>query len=162
MMDTPAAFDWGVLARVIHIVAVIVWVGAIWVVTTDFLPRLRQRRSDEWFHEFSESQSRLLRQVRVAMVLVLLSGFYMLHRYTMWGRFADPGYWWMHLMVGVWLLFAVMLFIVEPLAMHSVIARRVILAPSATLRLLLGSHRVALALYLLVIVSAVAGSHGLF
>ena len=49
------------------------------------------------------------------MLLVLLSGFYMLYRHDLWGGFTDGEYWWMDLMVGVWMLFAAKLFIeVDP------------------------------------------------
>jgi uncharacterized membrane protein len=27
--------DWGIVARAIHVVAVVVWIGGVWLVTTD-------------------------------------------------------------------------------------------------------------------------------
>ena len=104
-------------------------------------------------------ERRFALQARVAVLLVLLSGLYMLYRYSLWDRFVDARYWWMHLMVAVWLLFAVLLFVLEPLVVHRVIDRR---ASGATLKLMLRFHAVMLALALLAIFAAVGGPHGLF
>lgn len=41
----------------------------------------------------------------------------------LWWRFADPAQWWMHAMLGLWLLFALMLFATEPLVLHRRVAR---------------------------------------
>jgi hypothetical protein len=68
----------------------------------------------------------------------------------------------MHLMVAVWLLFAALLFVLEPLFVHRVIDRGASIAPEATLRLMLRLHGVMLALALLAILAGVAGAHGLF
>jgi hypothetical protein len=80
----------------------------------------------------------------------------------LWRDFADGEYWWMDLMVGVWVLFAALLFIIEPLVFDRVIRRRARVAPQATLTRMLRFHRVMLALSLLAIFAAVGGSHGLF
>jgi len=61
-------------------------------------------------------------------------------------------------MVAVWLLFAVLLFVLEPLVVHRIIDRRASAAPGATLTLMLRFHAVMLALALL----AIGGAHGLF
>lgn len=111
--------------------------------------------------EFDAIEHRFAPQARIAALLVLLSGLYMLYRYDLWDRFADRGYWWMHLMVAVWLLFAALLFILEPLA-GGRLRRRATAAPEATLTVMLWLHRVMLALSLLAVFAAVGGSHGLF
>jgi len=46
----------------------------------------------------------------------------MVWRYDMWSRFAEPRLWWMHAMVGLWLLFMLMLFVLEPLVLHRAMA----------------------------------------
>jgi uncharacterized membrane protein len=101
-------------------------------------------------------------QARSAVLLVLLSGLYTLYRYDLWDRFAEARYWWMHLMVAVWLLFAALLFVLEPLVVHRVIDRHATIAPEAALRLMLRLHDAMLALALLAIFAGVAGAHGLF
>jgi hypothetical protein len=68
----------------------------------------------------------------------------------------------MDLMVGVWLLFALMLFVIEPFVFRHVVHKGAALAPEATLSLMLWLHRVLLTLSLIAIFAAVGGSQGLF
>lgn len=154
--------DWGTLARAIHILSVVVWIGGVSLVTTVLLPALKQKPTERWMREFDEVERRFAPQARIAVLLVLLSGLYMLYAYDLWDRFVDAHFWWMHLMVGVWLVFAALLFVIEPLAVpHAVHERR--RAPSrAALMRLLWMHRLLLALSLTAIFAAVCGSHGLF
>jgi uncharacterized membrane protein len=154
--------EWGIVARVVHVLAVVVWIGGVWFVTAVVLPAMRKKPSQDWLVEFNAVERRFSPQARIAVLLVFLSGLYMLYRYDLWDRFADAGYWWMHLMVAVWLLFAVLLFVLEPLVDHRVIDRRASTAPDATLRLMLRLHRIMLVLSLLAICAAVGGAHGLF
>jgi hypothetical protein len=39
----------------------------------------------------------------------------MLWRLAAWERFEAPAFWWLHLMVALWILFVLMLFVLEPL-----------------------------------------------
>jgi hypothetical protein len=65
-------------------------------------------------------------------------------------------------MALVWLLFTAMLFIAEPLFLHRWLAARARLAPGPTFRLVVWLHRGLLALSLITVLGAVAGSHGFF
>ena len=56
-------------------------------------------------------------------------------------------------MVAVWILFAALLFVLEPLIVHRVIDRRASSSPEATLTLMLRFHRVMLGLALLAILA---------
>jgi uncharacterized membrane protein len=154
--------EWGILARAIHVLAVVVWIGGVWLITTVLLPALRQRPPQDWLHEFEAIEQRFAPQVRIALLIVLLSGLYMIEEYGLWDRFARREFWWMDLMVGVWALYALMLFAVEPLALRPILHRRAIAAPAATLSLMLWFHRALLLLSLAAILAAVGGAHGLF
>ena len=154
--------DWGVVARIVHVLAIVVWIGGVSFVTTIILPAMRKEQPQQWLQEFDAVERRFAPQARITVLLVLLSGLYMLYRYDLWDHFADARYWWMHLMVAVWLLFAALLFVLEPLVVHRVIDRGASIAPEATLRLMLRLHGVMLALALLAILAGVAGAHGLF
>ena len=156
------AAHWGILARAVHVLAVVVWIGGVSFVTTVLLPAMRGRPPEHWLREFDAIERRFAPQARIAVLLVLLSGLYMLYRYDLWQRFAHAEYWWMDLMVGVWLLFAALLFVVEPLALGRLVRRRAATAPEATLALLLWLHRVMLVLSLCADFAADGGSHGLF
>ena len=154
--------DWGAAARAIHVLSVVVWIGGVSFMTTVVLPAGRGKAPKEWAREFEAYERRFSRQARGAVLLALLSGLYMLYRYDMWERFSQAGDWWMHLMVGVWLLFAIALFIVEPLIRRRAARGAAGPAPEASLALMLRLHRIALAVSLFAVLAAVAGSHGLF
>jgi putative copper export protein len=154
--------DWGVVARIVHVLAVVVWIGGVWLVTTVLLPAMRRHPPERWIAEFEQIEGRFAPQARIAVILVLLSGLAMLWRYDLWRRFALGGFWWMHLMVGVWALFALVLFIGEPLVLRRIIHRRGRTAPQATLRLMVWLHRLLLILALAAIVGAIGGARGLF
>jgi uncharacterized membrane protein len=148
--------DWGSLARAIHVLSVVVWIGGVSLVTTALLPALKQKPPENWIRDFNEIERRFAPQARVAVLLVLLSGLYMLYAYDLWDRFADARFWWMHLMVVVWLIFAVLLFIIEPLTIRPQATSR------ASLARIVWLHRLLLTLSLIAIFAAVGGSHGLF
>ena len=154
--------DWGIVARAVHILAIVVWIGGVWLVTTVLLPGIKQKPSSDWLREFEAIERRFPPQARIAVLLVLLSGLYMLYEYDLWDRFVDAQFWWMHLMVGVWLLFAALLFAIEPLVVSRSIQKRFAEAPQATLARMLWMHRILLALSLVTIFAAVGGSQGLF
>ena len=93
-------------------------------------------------------------------VLAGASGLWMTYRADLWERFADSRFWWMHAMVAIWLVFAAMLFAIEPLFLH----RRMEASPDPArdfARMEWG-HRVLLAASLVTVFGAVAGSHGWF
>ena len=48
MLIKLAAIDWGIVARAIHVVAVVVWIGGVSLVTTVLLPALREKPEVEW------------------------------------------------------------------------------------------------------------------
>ena len=162
MLAALGAIDWGIVARAIHVVAVVVWIGGVWLVTMVLLPGMKAKPPADWVREFDAIEHRFAPQARIAVLLALLSGLYMLYQYDLWDRFAEIRYWWMDLMVGVWLLFALMLFVIEPFVFKSVVHRRAARAPEATLSLMLWMHRVLLTLSLIAIFAAVGGSRGLF
>src|SRR5215469_561268 len=39
-MEVPV--DWGIVARAVHLLAVVVWIGGVWLVTTVLLPGIKQ------------------------------------------------------------------------------------------------------------------------
>jgi uncharacterized membrane protein len=162
MIAELGATDWGVIARAIHVLAVVVWIGSVWLVTMVLLPGMKNKAPADWVREFDAIEHRFAPQARIAVLLVLLSGLYMLYQYDLWNRFTEVRYWWMDLMVAVWLLFALMLFAIEPFVFRHVVHKRAEQAPEATLALMLWLHRALLTLSLIAIFAAVGGSQGLF
>jgi uncharacterized membrane protein len=149
------------VVRAIHVVAVVLWMGGVGFVATALLPALRRgAHSPEWLASFEAIERRFALQARATTLIAGASGAYMLVRLDLWERFLSPGFWWMHAMVLVWLLFTLMLFVLEPLFLARWLRRRAQAAPAATFRLVERLHRAALLLGLVTILAAVAGSHG--
>jgi len=44
-MENIADVDWGIVARIVHVLAVVVWVGGVWFVTAVVLPAMRKKPS---------------------------------------------------------------------------------------------------------------------
>lgn len=151
-----------VLARVLHVMGVVVWIGGVAMVTLVLLPSLSQMQSPiEAMKIFKRIRQRFAAHARYATLLVGLSGFYMTYALNVWERFTQWQYWWMHLMVLIWLFFSVMLFIMEPRNRRNrSINSNEKNINSGTLNSIQRKHLFLLLLSFLTIAGAVAGSHG--
>ena len=67
----------------------------------------------------------------------------------------------MHAMVFVWIVFTVMLFVAEPLFLHRWFITKATEDPERTFLLIERLHRILLAISILTVLGAVAGSHGM-
>lgn len=153
--------DHAVVARALHVLGVVLWIGGVAFVTTVLLPSVRRMRSPEERVQFFESvEGRFAWQARVTTVLVGATGFYLVHAWDLWHRFASLSWWWMHAMVAVWLLFTVMLFVAEPLFLHRWFQQTAQRDPEGTFRRIQRLHWVLLTVSLVTVLGAVAGSHG--
>ncbi|MGH7092513.1 MAG: hypothetical protein ACREFB_03125 [Stellaceae bacterium] len=149
------------LARVLHVLAIVIWIGGVAMVTTIVLPAIR--RGDlgaDRLAAFRAIERRFAWQARTAIVIVGASGFYMVARADLWDRFRSAEFWWMHAMVGVWALFTVGLFVIEPFVLSRRIHKWATTWPDRTFAWLHRAHWVLLALSLITICGAVAGSQG--
>jgi len=150
-----------VIARALHVLGVILWIGGVAMVTTVLLPATRALRSPaEQLAWFEAVEGRFAVQARWTTVLTGASGIYLVHALGLWGRFADGRFWWMHAMVGIWLVFTVMLFVLEPLVLHRLFFERARRDPEGTFAAVTRMHWVLLILSLVTVTGAVAGSHG--
>ncbi|MEQ8662779.1 MAG: hypothetical protein RLW62_18350 [Gammaproteobacteria bacterium] len=151
-----------VIARALHVLAVVHWIGGVSLVTLAILPGLRDYdRADARLALFERIEGRFSGQARVSVSVAGASGFYLTWRMDLWARFTEPGYWWMHAMVALWLLFTGVLFIAEPLFLHAWVRRRHARAPATTFALVEHAHRIALAASAVTVLAAVLGAHGL-
>jgi uncharacterized membrane protein len=97
-------FDDFALARAIHVLALVHWIGGLSVVTSIILPRARALPdAREAVAAFEAFERRFAQQVRISILLVGLSGFYMIMKLDGWDRFGDATFWWLDLMVALWL-----------------------------------------------------------
>lgn len=149
------------IARALHVLAIVMWIGGVAFVTTVMLPVIRRSNPpDRIFPAFHSMEHRFAPQARLLILLAGATGFYMVWRLDAWDRFDSLRFWWMHAMVCVWLIFTAMLFVIEPFFMHRRLERRAAIAPERTFARLEWMHRILLALSLLTVAGAVAGAYG--
>jgi uncharacterized membrane protein len=150
-----------VVARLVHILGVVLWIGGVGFVTTALIPELSSKPPDpNPLRLFDRLERRFARQARITTLLTGLSGLYLVWRLDLWSRFADPSFWWMHAMVVIWLVFTTMLFLIEPFFLDRWLAGRAERDPEGTLALIRRLHLGLLAASLVTVGAAVAGSHG--
>ncbi len=149
------------LARVVHVLGVVLWIGGVAFVTTVLLPGMKKVATPaERVIMFERMESRFAWQARLTTLLTGASGFYMLYILDAWERFSDPSYWWLHAMSAIWLIFTMMLFVLEPLVLHKLLERRARANPEGTLAMIQRLHWVLLAASLITVAAAVTGVHG--
>lgn len=149
------------IARAIHILTVVHWIGGVFMVTGVILPAVaRMAEPERRIALFEEIEGAFSRQAKISVTLAGASGFYMTHRLSGWERFFDPGFWWMHAMVAVWALFTFVLFVAEPLFLHEWFRRAAANDAASTFALIQRFHWVLLTASLVVIGAAMLGAHG--
>jgi len=153
--------DETVLARALHVLGVVFWIGGVAMVTTILLPAVRRfEEPREGIAMFHKIEKRFAWQARFTTLLTGASGFYMIDSLDAWSRFTDAAYWWVYPMVAVWLIFTIMLFVLEPLVLDKWFRVRAARDPRRTLVIIQRMHWILLSISLLSIFAAVAGSHG--
>ncbi len=158
-MQNPDAF---ILARALHVIGVVLWIGGVAFVTTVLLSSLRRITDSKLRLElFEQLEGRFAFQARVVTVITGLSGFYMLEALNAWDRYLHPQFWWLHLMTVIWVVFTVVLFVLEPLVLHRWFHNRAVADSDRAFALVHRMHRILLTLSLLAVFGAVAGAHGL-
>ena len=140
---------------------VVIWIGGVCMATTVALPAVR--RGDlgaDRLRAFQAFENRFVWQARSAVILVGATGLYMVAKLDLWDRFRGGGFWWMHAMVCLWLIFAFVLFVGEPFILHPRFHRWATRSPDVAFRWLHRVHWVLLVASLITIFGAVAGSQG--
>lgn len=150
-----------IIARALHVLAIILWIGGVAFVTWVILPNVRATQAPaERLRFFERIEGRFATQARGWTLLAGASGFYMLHVLDGWSRYAQAQFWWVHAMTVVWVIFTLMLFVLEPLVLHRVLHAMAQRDPEATFRRIERLHWVLLTLSLVAAGGAVMGAHG--
>ena len=150
-------------ARIIHVIAVILWIGGVAMVTTVIIPAVKKMKSKEdQIKTFEAIEGKFALQAKITTLLTGLSGFYMLYAMDGWDRYLDYKFWWIHAMTLVWILFTLILYVLEPLLLHKLFKKYVTENPNKTFVIIHRAHWVLLLLSLITTAGAVAGSHGWF
>lgn len=151
------------LARAIHILSVVIWMGGVTFVTLVLIPTLRRSSFQmDQLSIFNTIENRFASIARIMVLLAGISGFYMTYKLDAWDRFTQAQFFWMHAMVFVWCLFFLALFVIEPFILknHS---RMVKDGHNITnLKKTQIVHSIILVLSLITIVVSVLGAHGFF
>lgn len=149
-----------IVARALHVLSVVIWIGGLSMVTTVALPAVRRGAlGPDPMLAFQAIERRFVWQARAAVLLAGITGLYMSWRLDLWDRFRSASFWWMHAMVCLWLLFSLMLFIVEPLAVRRQ-RKRPDAPPPGALNWLQRGHWLLLVLSIITVLGAVAGTQG--
>jgi len=151
------------IARAIHILSIVIWMGGVAFVTIVLIPSIRRSsfKGDESYI-FNIIENRFAYIAKALVLLAGLSGFYMIYQLDAWNRFWEIRYFWMHAMVLIWLLFVLALFLIEPFFIknHSRIVKDG--RNLDTLRKTQIVHSIILTLSLITIFISVLGAHGFF
>ncbi len=138
----------------VHVTSVVWWIGGVALVTFALLPAVNGLPDQARIERIQQFERRFAWQARIAVLLVGITGFWML---AITGGLARLGTaWWLDLMLLVWLLFAFLLFIAEPLGLP----KRIGLMRSRRGFFLL--HAVMLTLALAAVFCGVIGARGGF
>ncbi len=146
-----------VLARVLHVLAIIIWIGGVAFVTTVLIPAIRKTQSPEdRLQIFEILESKFSFQAKFTTLVTGLSGFYMLHTMNGWSSMS----WWIYLMIFVWAIFTVVLFVLEPMFLHKWFIKQARINNEKSFLILQVMHIVLLTISLLAVSAGVAGVHG--
>jgi uncharacterized membrane protein len=150
------------IARALHVVGVVLWIGGVAFVTTTLIPSLRKRADEkERLKLFEQLEGKFAFQARIVTLITGLTGFYMLNFMNAWDRYQQPQYWWIHLMTLVWLIFTLVLFVLEPLVLHRKFREMAARDSDRAFKRLYRMHTLLLTLSLITVFGSVAGAHGL-
>ncbi|MDE2069730.1 MAG: hypothetical protein KGJ04_00495 [Gammaproteobacteria bacterium] len=147
------------VALVVHVLSVVWWIGSLAFITAVFLPLLRKAQLGDEQAAFHAIENRFEPQARIAVVLVGLSGIYLLFRLNLWSVFLQARFWWLDAMALYWLLFMLLLFVLGPTGVLRHVMRRGG-DEMARWRRMQRVHLVLLVIALVIIAGAVSGSHG--
>jgi uncharacterized membrane protein len=151
------------LARAVHVLAVIHWIGGVAFVTMVILPSASPiATAAARLALFEAIEHRFSRQVRVSVPLAGASGLYMVDRLDLWHRFIEPTGWWLMAMAVVWLLFMAVLFVLEPFVLRGWFRHRALADPARALADVQRAHWILLCASAATAGAAVLGAHGYF
>jgi len=151
--------DLFIIARSIHVIAIVFWIGGVAFVTSVLIPAIRRTQSPEnRLNLFELLEGRFSFQAKLTTLVTGVSGFYMVSVMNLWSSM--PG--WIHLMIFIWAVFSLVLFVFEPLFLHKWFHKQAQKNSDRTFFVLQVMHLVLLLLSIAAVFGGVAGVHGLF
>ena len=148
-----------IIARALHVIAVVLWIGGVAFVTTVLIPAIRNTQSPEnRLNLFEALEGKFSFQAKLTTLVTGLTGFYMLYVMGVWSSMQ----WWVYLMIFIWIIFTVVLFVLEPLFLHKWFHQQAEENSDRAFIFLQVMHVVLLTISLAAVFGGVAGVHGLF
>ena len=133
------------------------------MVTTVLIPAIKKLKSkEEQIKTFEQIEGRFAFQAKITTLITGLTGFYMMYELNAWDRYLDYRYWWIHAMTLIWVIFSLILYVLEPLVLHKIFRRYAEKDTAKTFSFMHRMHWILLLLSLITTAGAVAGSHGWF
>ena len=155
-----AGEDVFVLARVLHIIGVVLWIGGVAFLALVVVPALRSLPEPEKnFKIFAAVEGRFKGQAKIITLITGLSGFFMLFWLDAWDRYLDMSFWWVHLMTFIWFFFTLVLFVIEPILIKRNVHEKAMSNPAATFKFVNRMLMVLTTLSMLAILGAIVGVH---
>jgi len=153
--------DFFVLARVLHVIGVVLWIGGVAFLALVVVPVLRTMPdTQQSFSIFAAIEGRFKAQAKVVTIITGFSGFFMLFWLHAWDRYLDLSFWWGHLMTLIWLFFSLLLFFIEPALARRNIQKKAMSNPVATFAFANRMLKTLTILSLIAILGAITGVHG--
>ena len=148
-------------ARGLHVLGVVLWIGGVAFVTLVLLPAVAHMKTvAERVAFFEVVEARFALVARYATLLVGATGFFLVKNWSLWERFTMVHFWWMHAMVGVWGVFAFVLFVAEPLFLHAWFRRQAQRNPDRAFARIRWAHWALLVASVVTVMGAFAGARG--
>lgn len=149
------------IARAVHVLSVIHWMGGVAFVTAVVLPMAAATAEpSRQIALFEQVERRFSAQVKISVPVAGVSGLYMADRLDLWHRFVEPAGWWLTAMALLWALFMVILFVLEPFVLKGRLRALASIDAQGAMRLLQRAHWLLLSLGALVAGVGVLGAHG--
>ncbi len=152
---------WTPILLALHVVSIVFWIGGVGFVTLVLLPALSFLPEETRFAFFAECERRFGAQARVLILIAGASGGALIARLHLAGALRHGHAWGIEAMIALWVVFAVLLFVLEPLVLHKAMRRLAQTDARRVQVLLTRGHRVLLTLATLTILGGVLWVNGL-
>ena len=117
-------YNYFVLARIFHVLAVVLWIGGVGFVTTVLIPSISKTEEPAVRLKIFEAiETKFGFQAKLTTLIAGISGVYMLEVTDGWSRYLNYEFWWLLLMTFVWAVFTLVLFILEPLFLQKMVSQ---------------------------------------
>lgn len=139
----------------------VLWIGGVAFVTTVLILSLkRTTNKKDRLNLFEQLEGKFSFQVKISTIITGITGLHMIIFLDAWNRYLQIHYWWMHLMTMIWLIFTIVLFVLESLFLHRWFRKQAVKDSENAFTWLHRLHIILLTLSMLAILGTVAGSHG--